>query len=77
MRHFLGVWERVVIEGESLLAAGESVVVGVRQRATGKGSGVPVELRYFQVWTFDGDRVARFESIQERSDALEAAGLRE
>jgi hypothetical protein len=37
----------------------------------------PVELRYFQVWTFRGSTVQRIESIQDRSDALEAVGLRE
>jgi ketosteroid isomerase-like protein len=77
MKRFLGAWERVVIEGESFLAAGDSVVVGVHQQATGKGSGAPVALRYFQVWTFRGSTVQRIESIQDRSDALEAVGLRE
>jgi ketosteroid isomerase-like protein len=77
MRRFLGAWESVVVDGESFLEAGESVVVGVHQRATGKGSGAPVELRYFHVWSFRGDTVMRIETIQDRSDALEAVGLHE
>ncbi|MGZ8667133.1 MAG: nuclear transport factor 2 family protein [Solirubrobacterales bacterium] len=77
MTRFLEAWESVVIEGESFLEAGDSVVVGVHQQAKGKGSGAPVRLRYFHVWTFHGSTVQRIESIQDRSDALEAAGLRE
>jgi hypothetical protein len=34
-------------------------------------------MRYFQVWSLRGGVVLRMESIFERSDALEAAGLSE
>jgi hypothetical protein len=34
-------------------------------------------MRYFQVWTFRGASVIRIESVIERADALEAAGVRE
>ena len=77
MRTFLGAWERVVIEAESFREAGDRVLVGVYQRATGRGSGVPVELRYFHLWSFDGNAIVGLETIQDRSDALEAAGLGE
>jgi ketosteroid isomerase-like protein len=75
MRGFLEPWDDAVIAAESFIANGDCVVVGVHQQATGKGSGAPVEFRYFQVWTFAGETVLRMESIRERSDALEAAGL--
>jgi hypothetical protein len=52
------------------------VVVRVHQRATGPGSGAPVEMRYYQVWTFRGRGVTRIESVRERGEALEVAGLR-
>jgi ketosteroid isomerase-like protein len=77
MRDLLAEWDGFVIAGEEFLDAGDSVVVRVDQRATGKGSGTPVHAGYFQVWTFRGPSVIRIESILERSDALEAAGLRE
>ena len=75
MQGFLETWDEVVLEGESFVAVGENVVVGVHQQATGTESGVPVEMRYFQVWSFRGGTVRRIESIHERSEALEAAGL--
>jgi ketosteroid isomerase-like protein len=72
---FLRDFDQAAISGEEFIAAGDSVVVRVRQSATGPGSGARVEMRYFQVWTFRGDRVIRIESIRERDEALEAAGL--
>ena len=77
MRRFLEDWKHAVIEGEEFIAAGDNVVVGVRQRGAGKASGIPTEMRYFQVWTFRGGAVIRIESVREREEALEAAGLRE
>jgi ketosteroid isomerase-like protein len=73
-----GEWEGALVsEGEEFRDAGDSVVVRVNQRATGRESGTPVHLRYFQIWTFRGASVIRIESVIERPDALEAAGLRE
>jgi ketosteroid isomerase-like protein len=77
MQAFLEDWDNAVIEGEEFIAAGDSVVVEVHQQAAGKGSGIPVHMRYFHVWTFRGGAVIRIESVRERQEALEAAGLRE
>jgi ketosteroid isomerase-like protein len=75
MLGFLETWDEAVIEGENFTAVGDNVVVGVHQRATGIESGIPVEMRYFQVWTFRGATVLRIESIRERGEAFDAAGL--
>jgi ketosteroid isomerase-like protein len=72
---FLADLEDAVIAGEEFLEAGDSVVVRVNQRATGTGSGATVEMGYYQVWTFRGSSVIRIESIREREEALEVAGL--
>ena len=47
-------------------ARGDSVVASVIQRGTGGGSGATTELRFFQVWTFRGDRVICLEHVRER-----------
>jgi ketosteroid isomerase-like protein len=73
---FLADFEAARIVGEEFLDAGDSVVVRVNQQATGPGSGAPVDMRYYQVWTFRGESVVRIESIRTRTDALAAAGLR-
>lgn len=74
-RQLLAPWESFAISGEEFVDAGDSVVVSVRQRAVGAGSGAPAELRYFQVWTFRGRAVIRIESIRDRDEALRAVGL--
>jgi ketosteroid isomerase-like protein len=74
MHRFLEAWDRVTIEAEDLVAIGDTVVVAVVQRAAGRGSGAPGELRYFQLWSFRGDRVIRLDTIRERDAAFAAAG---
>jgi ketosteroid isomerase-like protein len=68
---------RVTMEAEEIVAVGDSVLVSVHQRMTGKKSGVPLESRYFSVWSFRGGKAIRIESFGERTDALEALGISE
>ena len=74
-RHLLMPWTGLTITAEELMEAGDTVVVAVHQRAVGEESGIPVELRYFMLWTFRGGLVVRLESVRDRADALAAAGL--
>jgi ketosteroid isomerase-like protein len=76
METFMEAWERVTIEAEEILDAGDSVVAKVVQRAVGRGSRIePADLEYFQVWSFRGGKVIRLEVIRDRDEALKAAGL--
>ena len=75
MARFLDPWEHLTITAESLQEVGDVVLVRVRQHGIGRGSGVPVENSYFQLWTFRGARVLRLEVIMAEERALEAAGL--
>src|SRR5215203_4742789 len=72
---YLPEWEDLAIAGDEFLDAGDSVVVHVDQRGMGRQSRAPGHLQYFQVWTFRGTSVIRIESVMQRADALEAAGL--
>jgi ketosteroid isomerase-like protein len=74
---FLTEWDGLAIAGEEFVDAGDSVVVRVDQRGTGRQSRAPGQLRYFQIWTFRGPSVIRIESVMDRVDALEAVGLSE
>lgn len=66
------------IELEQVIDAGNGrVVVTTHQQATGKGSGVPVELRMGALWTVEGGQVTRIENFFDPAEALEAAGLSE
>jgi ketosteroid isomerase-like protein len=74
-RGFLEPWTTITIEAKEIIPAGDSVVVAVLQRGEGDASGAETEFRYFHLWTFRGDKAIRLESIRERDEALEAAGL--
>jgi len=75
MRGFLEPWAEITIDAEEISEVGDSVVAAVVQRAAGTASGAATELSYFQVWTFRGDKVIRFETFREREEALQATGL--
>ena len=45
------------------------------QRAKGKGSGIEVEIRSHNVYTFRDGNVSRLQLFIEREPAMEAAGL--
>ena len=61
-----------------LIDAGDDRVVGLtHQSATGKGSGVPVEMNVGQVYELEDGRLVRVRNYLSHEDALEAAGLEE
>jgi ketosteroid isomerase-like protein len=49
----------------------------IRQSGRGKGSGVPISIHFFGLWTIRDGEVSRVEYFRHRADALEAAGMRE
>jgi ketosteroid isomerase-like protein len=76
-RTWAGTFDDWGFEAEETIDTGPSVFVCMRQWGRGKGSGVPVENRFFQVWTFQQGKVIRYQGFTDRAEALEAAGLRE
>ena len=74
MSAFLEPWDTLTIAAESYEAIEDRVLVAVRQAGTGQGSGVPVELEYFQLWTFRDGKAVRFEVIMSEERARDAAG---
>jgi ketosteroid isomerase-like protein len=71
------VYEDFRVGPEEYIDAGDQVVVTARVQATGKGSGVELDVRYSFVWTVRGGKLAELAVFLDRSRALEAAGLRE
>ena len=72
MRPMLEAWESFRIEAESLEQQGDRILAVVRQSGVGRDSGLEVEIRYFQLWTFRDGRVTGLRSIMDESDAREA-----
>jgi ketosteroid isomerase-like protein len=72
---WVGVWERWDVELEEVHDAHDRVVVVAHQFGRAEETGVPLEMRWGQVWTFRGEQLIRTENYADPAEALEAAGL--
>jgi ketosteroid isomerase-like protein len=76
LRELRGSFEGLTFEGEEFLEApGGEVVVFIRVRGRGVGSGLDIDNRIAWVWTFRDDEAVRLVVYEDRADALEAVGL--
>jgi ketosteroid isomerase-like protein len=62
---------------ERFVDLGDRVLVDVRRSGRGSLSGAPVDRPQFHLWDLADGRAVRFRSYGDRSEALEAVGLRE
>jgi ketosteroid isomerase-like protein len=62
---------------EEFMDAGDRVIVRIHQKGRGKGSGVPVEARFWLVHLLDDGKNRRVDLFDNEADAFEAAGLSE
>ena len=75
---YADTFERFHVELEEVIHADEEhVVTAVRDGGLVKGSTAEVWNRFFHVFTFRHGKIARWSTHTERSQALEAVGLRE
>jgi uncharacterized protein len=74
---WLAAWDTYRFEPKEMLDHGDHVLVGGMQIGRGRGSGVEVRLSTFSVFTLRDGKVTRHRAFRDRTDALEAAGLRE
>ena len=49
----------------------------VGEKGTGRGSGLPIETQFAQLWTMQDGRAVRMQEWRTWEEALEAVGLRE
>jgi ketosteroid isomerase-like protein len=76
-RRWVGTFEDWGFEVDELVDAEDSVAAHIHQWGRGKGSGVEVDGRFWQVWTIRDGRVIRATHYSSKAEALEAVGLRE
>ena len=62
---------------EEYIDAGDQVLATIHWSGRGRGSGLQVDIRTYQVNTLCDGKVIRMDEFTERTDALEAAGLSE
>jgi uncharacterized protein len=70
-------WQEQEVTLEETIDAGDHVIQAILYRGRGRGSGIEVEGRFFQVLTIKDGKVVRWEEFSHRAEALEAAGLSE
>ena len=70
-------WDEYDVTHEEFVDAGDRVVVMLHLRGRGRGSGVEIDARFFDVYTIRDGKIVRMDEFTVRSAALEAAGLRE
>ncbi len=69
-------WDGWEIEVEEYVDAGESVVAIVNQRGRSRATGIPVDMRFAQVWTFRDGQAIRMQMYASVDEALATAGRR-
>jgi ketosteroid isomerase-like protein len=70
-------WDDYELIPEEFADMNDRVVVTVRFRARGRGSGVEIDARLYDVFTLRDGKIVRMDQFAEQSEALEAVGLRE
>jgi ketosteroid isomerase-like protein len=70
-------WDDYELVPEEFDDRGDCVVATVRMRARGRGSGVVVDGRFYDLYTLRDGKIVRMDQFSERSEALEAAGRSE
>jgi ketosteroid isomerase-like protein len=71
------VWSEFRVEAEDFIDAGDKLLVIGRVRGRGRGSDIKLDAPVFMAWTFRDRWAVRQQWFAERTEALEAAGLRE
>jgi uncharacterized protein len=77
IERWASVWENLTVTIEEIIDAGEQVVLVAHHRGRGRGSGVEVDTRFYEVYTLRDGKVVRVDEFSERGNALQAAGLSE
>jgi ketosteroid isomerase-like protein len=74
---FLDAWESHHVDVVGITAEGDQVIAMLRLRGRGAGSGIETDETDAHLLTFRDGKITRWQNFNERSEALEAAGLSE
>jgi ketosteroid isomerase-like protein len=68
-------WDDYELVPEDFADMGDCVLATVRLRGRGRGSGVEVDARFFDLYTLRDGKIIRMDQFAEESEALESVGL--
>lgn len=77
LEDWMSAWDDWELEVEAFHDSGDKVVALVHQSGRSKAAGMPVDMSFAQVWTLRDGKQLRMEMYSDRTEALEACGLRE
>jgi ketosteroid isomerase-like protein len=70
-------WDDYKLTPEEFVDRGDRVVVTVRLQVRGRGSGIEIDARFYDVYTLRDGKIVRMDQFAERSEALAAVGRSE
>jgi ketosteroid isomerase-like protein len=74
LAHWKADWDDYEVMPQELVDMGDRVLATVRLRGRGRGSGVEIDARFYDVYTLRDGKIVRMDQFTERSEALEAVG---
>jgi ketosteroid isomerase-like protein len=74
LAHWKAEWDEYEVLPEELMDMGDRVVATVCLRGRGRGSGVEIEARFYDVYTLRDAKIVRMDQFTDRSEALDALG---
>jgi ketosteroid isomerase-like protein len=74
-REWIDPWETLEVDWELEEAGPDAALAIIEMRGQGRVSGVPAEMRVFQLWTFRDGRAVRMEMFTDIDEARRAAEL--
>ena len=77
LERWKGEWDDYKVMPEEFVDRGDLVVATVRLRGRGRGSGVEIAARFYDVYTLRDGKIVRMDQFTEISEALEAVGRSE
>ena len=77
MLDLYSAWEKMDLNCEELIDAGEQVIAVLSARGRGKASGIELEYHPAGVWTVRQGKIVRVVWFPTREEALDAVELRE
>jgi ketosteroid isomerase-like protein len=72
LTHWKADWDDYKVMPEEFEDLGDRVVATVRLRGRGRGSGVEIDARFYDVYTLRDGKIVRMDQFTDRSEALEA-----
>jgi ketosteroid isomerase-like protein len=71
-RDWFDAFEEFTLEPEDFIVKGDRILVPMQQRARGRGSGLELEERFYQLFILRDGKVFRFEEYSEEAQARKA-----